>query len=491
MSMEQLPFDLPDEFLNPEADLLALGVPEPEVVQVVEVVEVAAVASVAGEGVDAEVAPGDAAPTIVVKDAPPPPLPALSLVPTVSSQLVLPPELAYMLGPDDEVALAPPPPPPNVVTIDSSTVTAPNIVSPPGRWYRRLRLGGRAALVAAILGGLFALSGAGISYAAYDYGREYDGKILPGVEIAGVDVGGMERDEAIEAVSEAIKPELTRIITLQWGEKTWKVTPARLGAHSDAEQAVDAALSASADTSFLKKARMSLFGDSLGFDRDLAIAYPRKGVHGFVEGLASSLHRPARDASIDYSTGWVKVKGERFGREVKVKKTQRALMRGLEGGASNVPLALKIQKPEVLGEQFEKVLLLRNGENKLYLYENGKIIRSWTVAPGTASYPTPSGVFEITEKRYMPTWVNPAPTGWGASMPASIPPGIGNPLGLRALNWSADAIRFHGTSAIYSLGYNASHGCVRMSNEDVIELYDLVEVGTPIISTVVAPLRPL
>jgi hypothetical protein len=100
-------------------------------------------------------------------------------------------------------------------------------------------------------------------------------------------------------------------------------------------------------------------------------------------------------------------------------------------------------------------------------------------------------MFEIVEKRYMPTWVNPAPDGWGAGMPASIGPGLSNPLGLRALNWSADGIRFHGTTATYSLGYNASHGCVRMANEDVIELYDLVDVGTPIVSTIVAPLRPL
>ncbi len=76
-------------------------------------------------------------------------------------------------------------------------------------------------------------------------------------------------------------------------------------------------------------------------------------------------------------------------------------------------------------------------------------------------------------------------------MPESIPPGPGNPLGLRAINWSAPAIRFHGTSATYSLGFNAPHGCVRMANSDVIELYDLIEVGTPIVSTVVAPAKPL
>jgi hypothetical protein len=91
----------------------------------------------------------------------------------------------------------------------------------------------------------------------------------------------------------------------------------------------------------------------------------------------------------------------------------------------------------------------------------------------------------------MPTWVNPAPDTWGADMPESIPPGPGNPLGLRAINWSAPAIRFHGTSATYSLGYNASHGCVRMANEDVIQLYDMVEVGTPIVSVIAGELKPM
>jgi hypothetical protein len=137
------------------------------------------------------------------------------------------------------------------------------------------------------------------------------------------------------------------------------------------------------------------------------------------------------------------------------------------------------------------VLLVRIGENKLYLYEDGKITHEWTVATGQPEYMTPTGEFEVELKRYMPTWVNPAPDTWGADMPAMIPPGPGNPLGLRAINWTAPAIRFHGTSALYSLGYNASHGCVRMANEDVIELYDMIEVGTPIISVVAGPLKPM
>jgi lipoprotein-anchoring transpeptidase ErfK/SrfK len=223
----------------------------------------------------------------------------------------------------------------------------------------------------------------------------------------------------------------------------------------------------------------------------VALRFPRQSVKGFVEGLASTLDREVTDAEIDYSTNWVKIRKEKEGRTVNVRPSFKSLMTALRNRNDTASLDIDSVDPEVTADEFDQVLLVRIGENKLYLYEDGKITHEWPVATGQPSYMTPTGLYEIVEKRYMPTWVNPAPTTWGASMPASIPPGYSNPLGLRALNWSAPAIRFHGTSATYSLGYNASHGCVRMANEDVIELYDLVDVGTPIVSVISGPLRPL
>ncbi|MGH9199398.1 MAG: L,D-transpeptidase, partial [Acidimicrobiia bacterium] len=193
----------------------------------------------------------------------------------------------------------------------------------------------------------------------------------------------------------------------------------------------------------------------------------------------------------DYDTGWVEIVPERDGHKVLRKQSRRNLMTALKGGFPTAALEVKPLKPEATTEDFRQVLLVRIGENKLYLYEDGEITHHWKVATGLPEYATPTGIYEVTEKRYLPTWVNPAPDTWGSNMPAEIPPGPGNPLGLRAINWSAPAIRFHGTTATYSLGFNASHGCVRMANDDVIELYDMIEVGTPIVSTVVAPLKAL
>lgn len=345
-------------------------------------------------------------------------------------------------------------------------------------------------LVAALLC-IALLGAAGIAYAGYDYSKKYEGRILPGATVAGVDVGGMTPEDAVKVVKKAVRPQLTRTIDVTWEDRTWSVTPRELGARSNARAAVDAALAASAETTFVEKTRMRVLGEELTFANDVAISYPRAGARGFVEGLASNLHRDPRDAALDYSTGWVEITSSRRGREVNTTQSLRSLRGALVEGSPEAELSVRTTQPEVTEEAYEKVILVRIGENKAYLYEQGKITHEYLVATGQAAYPTPTGVYEVTEKRYMPTWVNPAPDGWGSSMPASIPPGISNPLGLRALNWSASGIRFHGTTATYSLGYNASHGCVRMSNEDVIELYDLVDVGTPIVSLESAAYQPL
>jgi lipoprotein-anchoring transpeptidase ErfK/SrfK len=353
------------------------------------------------------------------------------------------------------------------------------------------RAGKWIAVALGVLTILCGLGAVGVAYATLDYAEHYEGRILPGTVVAGVEVGGLTRRQATKVVRASVQPELRRRIRVRYGGRKWVVTPKRLGASTNAAEVVRSAFAASAATTFLEKMRMRMFGEESSFERSVEITYPRRGVRGFVEGLASTLYVAPRDARLDYSTGWVKIQRDRTGRRVEVAKARRALSRALHDSVSKVRLPVKTLRPDVTSEAFAEVLLVRIGENRLYLYENGKITHSWSIATGQPEYPTPTGLYEITEKRYMPTWINPAPKTWGADLPVQIPPGPGNPLGVRALNWSAPAIRFHGTEATYSLGYNASHGCVRLSNADVVQLYDLVDVGTPIVSVVAAELKPM
>jgi lipoprotein-anchoring transpeptidase ErfK/SrfK len=121
-------------------------------------------------------------------------------------------------------------------------------------------------------------------------------------------------------------------------------------------------------------------------------------------------------------------------------------------------------------------LVLRLSERALYLYQKETLIQSYPVAVGRTGWETPTGRFAIFQMQQNPAWEHPF-TG------DIVPPGDDNPLGQRWLGFWSDgrnAIGFHGTPEVSSIGKAASHGCVRLHNRDVIELYDQVSLGTPV-----------
>jgi lipoprotein-anchoring transpeptidase ErfK/SrfK len=352
----------------------------------------------------------------------------------------------------------------------------------PVAWVRR-GVGKRTLIVVAVLLGILGLGAAGVAYATYDYSNSYEGEFLPGTSVAGIDIAGMNAKEALEAVQDEIAPQLDREITVRYKGRDWTTTPRELGARGNARGTLEAAMAASEETSFMDKVGLRFLDEEVDFERDVAISYPARGARALVKRIAGKVEVEPVDAAIDYSTGWVEITESKTGIDVNVDQSSKRLRRALRGGGGEVDIAYKTLEPEVTSDAYRQVLLVRHNERKLYLYENGEIAQSWTVAVGQPNYPTPTGVYSVTELRHMPTWVNPAPDGWGRDMPAEIAPGTSNPLGVRAINWSAPAIRFHGTENLDSLGTAASHGCVRMSNSDVVELYDRIEVGASIVST--------
>jgi len=106
------------------------------------------------------------------------------------------------------------------------------------------------------------------------------------------------------------------------------------------------------------------------------------------------------------------------------------------------------------------------------------LVKSYPCAVGRPEYPTPKGHWKVVGKRKNPAWYNPG-SAWAASMPKVIPPGPSNPLGTRAIELNASAIRIHGTSNPGSVGHAASHGCIRMYRNDIEELFDEVSIGVP------------
>ncbi len=113
------------------------------------------------------------------------------------------------------------------------------------------------------------------------------------------------------------------------------------------------------------------------------------------------------------------------------------------------------------------------------LYKNLQEVKQYTVAIGAEGFDTPTGLYHIQDKQVDPVWSVPD-SDWAADLAGqTIPTGPDNPLKAR---WMGiyDGAGFHGTSDVGSLGSAASHGCVRMAVPDVIDLYDRVDVGTPV-----------
>lgn len=337
-----------------------------------------------------------------------------------------------------------------------------------------------ALLVAFVLfasAGIFA--GATVSYA-----DALDGRLLPGTTIAGVDVGGMTQQSALKKVQASLSDELSREVTVTWRKQHWSRTARQLGARTNAKGVIANVAESQSSMTWREWAGLRWFGERSNVEADVKIAHPRKPVVQWANAIAAKVDRKPRDAELSLDDG-LQIRPHRLGRDVRNKKVVAAAMASLRGKLRPIPLEVRAIKPDVKSSAFKQVLFLDQSDHKLTLYLNGKLHKSWIVAVGTGDYPTPTGRYEVSLKRYMPTWVNPDPDGWGKDLPESIPPGLGNPLGLRALNWSAPgAIRFHGTQAIDSLGTDASHGCVRMSNAAVVELYDLVDEGAVIHSQI-------
>ena len=140
-------------------------------------------------------------------------------------------------------------------------------------------------------------------------------------------------------------------------------------------------------------------------------------------------------------------------------------------------------KPEVTGSEvasaYPVYLTLDRAAFTLRLWKDLKLAKTYTVAVGQEGLETPEGLYQIQEMAENPTW-NVPESAWAGSLAGqSIPPGPSNPIKARWLGIFEGA-GIHGTEETWSLGTAASHGCVRMSIPDVEELYDQVEVGTPI-----------
>jgi len=152
-------------------------------------------------------------------------------------------------------------------------------------------------------------------------------------------------------------------------------------------------------------------------------------------------------------------------------------------GGKKVRLDAKFMRQVVPYRTEEKVgtIVVNTGEKFLYLVlGKGKALR-YGIGTARDGFEW-SGSHRITRKAEWPGWTPPVEMRKRKpDLPAHMPGGKNNPLGARALYIGATLYRIHGTNEPWTIGGDVSSGCIRMVNDDVVDLYERVKIGAKVI----------
>jgi lipoprotein-anchoring transpeptidase ErfK/SrfK len=283
--------------------------------------------------------------------------------------------------------------------------------------------------------------------------------IPQGVTVGGVNVGGLLLDQAYREVEGAAGDPLV----LAFKGRTFVISPKQLGTRLLVRQAVNHALEAAP-------------GEALA----LPVRIRGDAVRAYVRKLARELNRKPIDARFRLRNYRPSISRERPGRKLDTLRATKDIVQALSHNERNlITLRAKTLKPRVTRRSLSTPLIVIHRESRrLRLYRGMRLWREFGVAVGQSSWPTPIGRFEIIVMHRNPWWFPPS-SSW-AQGAAPIPPGPGNPLGTRWMGLSSPGVGIHGTPDAASIGYSASHGCIRMHIPSAEWLFRRVSVGTPV-----------
>jgi hypothetical protein len=303
--------------------------------------------------------------------------------------------------------------------------------------------------------------------------------IAPGMLAYGIDLGGMTVEQAAAVLDGAVRPKLERdvVVTFAGRRRAFRLSARRARFSFDSLRTAKRALYAG---------RAKVPG-SPPVEVPLAIRHGRLPVAAFAESVARGVARRPRDASVRITVRRVFVRQARVGLRLDAPALAAAIDAVLDDPRASrvlrpdrIPVPARVQAAD-LPRRYGTILTVDRRTFTLRLFKRLRLAKRYSVAVGAAGYDTPAGLFSIASKQVNPAWHAPNRAWAGGLAGQTIPPGDPrNPLKARWLG-IVGGVGIHGTSEPWSIGSRASHGCIRMRVPDVIDLYDRVPLGAPVL----------
>jgi lipoprotein-anchoring transpeptidase ErfK/SrfK len=300
-------------------------------------------------------------------------------------------------------------------------------------------------------------------------------RIAAGVTAGGTDVSGLTLAEAAGRLYNTHGFNLGRPLSTHVAGRKFAVNPADLGFVYDVNKSARRAYNA------------GLKPHTATVDVPLFTTYDAAKVTAYAGKVAAAVKRDPRDARVDIKLTKIGKVSSRDGRMVDATALATSVGATLSNPAANRVLSpkLKAVRPKVttagLSKAYGTIITIDRGNFKLRLFKGLKLSKTYGVAVGMPAYPTPTGRYSIANKAVNPAWTAPNSPWAGAYANETVEGGSAeNPLKARWMG-IVNGVGIHGTGAPGSIGSRASHGCIRMTVPDVIDLYPRVPVGTPVV----------
>jgi lipoprotein-anchoring transpeptidase ErfK/SrfK len=320
--------------------------------------------------------------------------------------------------------------------------------------------------------------------AGYFYAHSEDGVLAAGIRAGSIELGGLSVPAARAKLSRAYRP-LARPLVLRYGSDRFVLTAKQANVSVDISALVDRALALSRRGWFLARAWRELSGGEVQANLHPHVRYSRAVVEHTVHTLQRRIDRRAVNAVLVPSFDRLTVKGSHRGVAVAASLLRHALVATLVTPQARRLIEVPTTHPRprvtvaVLRRRYPSFITIDRAAFRLRLYRHLKVVRSYPIAVGQVGLQTPAGLYHIQDKVVNPSWKVPLSAWTGSLAGKLIPPGVDDPLKARWLGIFNGA-GIHGTDETWSIGHAVSHGCVRMTIPDVIDLYDRVSVGTPV-----------